>query len=380
MAKDLYSVLGVKKDASSAQIKKAYRKLARKYHPDVNPGNKEAEEKFKEISEAHDALSDPEKRKMYDEFGADALKGGFDPEQARKYQQWQQSGGFSPGGGTGFGNFGDQGSARYSGFEDIFSDLFGQSQARSKGPRKGSDVESQLGIDFLTAIKGGTTRITLQKHENCAACGGTGRTSQGAESVCSTCKGTGQTRVAQGPLNFSQTCADCGGTGRAGAPCSECRGAGVVSANQTIDVNIPAGVTDGSKIRLAGKGEPGLNGGPTGDLYIITKVAPHPIFKRDGDNLTLDMPITIGEALKGAEITVPTPTGSVQLKVPKGTKSGQKLRLKGKGVPNLKTKTPGDMYVIIRVQAPVTDDPKAMEAASILDQFYKSDLRQAIHL
>ncbi len=209
-------------------------------------------------------------------------------------------------------------------------------QARSR-----AETSSRLWRLISCAIRGGATRITLQKEETCPVCGGAGRVPLSGDSVCKTCKGTGQTKVAQGPFNFSQPCPDCGGTGRAGTPCTRCNGSGVVLAAETIDVNIPAGVNDGSRIRLAGKGGPGRNGGPPGDLYIVTKVRPHSIFKREGDSLRVDIPVTIGEAMNGAEITVPTPDGPVQLRVPKGTRSGQRLRLKGKGAPNLKTKVPG---------------------------------------
>lgn len=383
MAEDLYAALGVKRDATTNEIKKAYRKLARKYHPDVNPGNKEAEDKFKSVSNAHEVLSDPEKRKIYDEFGDEGLKAGFDPEQARQYRQWQQAPGSSwragPGGGYSSG-FGDQGTFKYSGFEDIFGDLFGGRAEAPRGPAKGRDVESSLEVDFLSAIRGGTTRIILQKNEPCPGCGGMGRVSSGSDSVCKTCQGAGKTKVAQGPFNFSQACPDCGGTGRAGESCRECRGTGVIPGSDTIDVNIPVGVDDGSRIRLAGKGEPGRVGGSAGDLFIVIKVRPHPIFKRDGDSLSVEIPVTIGEALNGADVAVPTPTGPVQLKIPAGTKSGQRLRLKGKGVPNLKTKVPGDMYVTVRVQIPSTKDAKALEAAAVLDRYYEGDVRRDIRL
>jgi molecular chaperone DnaJ len=384
--KDFYGVLGVKKNASDGEIKKAYRKLARKYHPDVNPGNKEAEEKFKSISEAHEVLSDSEKRKIYDEFGEDGLRAGFDPEQAREYHQWQRSGGFGRGT-QGFDSSasGDFGQFKYSGFEDVFSDLFGAGggpgpQTGARGPVRGRDIESPLEVDFNTAIRGAPTRVTLQKEQSCPTCGGTGRISSSKDSVCRLCKGAGQTKVAQGPFNFSQTCPQCGGTGRTGEICSSCSGSGFVPATETIDVNIPAGVSDGSRIRLAGKGGPGSAGGPPGDLYIITRVRPHPVFRREGDSLKVDIPVTVSEAMNGAEITVPTPDGAVQLKIPKGTKSGQRLRLKGKGVPNLKTKVPGDLYVTVRVQVPLVDNPEALEAAQKLDRFYQGDIRQSIRL
>jgi len=381
---DFYSVLGVKKDATTDQIKKAYRKLARKYHPDVNPGNKDAEEQFKRVSQAHEVLSDTEKRKIYDEFGEEGLRAGFDAETARQYRQWQQAGG-GPGGAGGQTFYYDfspgQGEQRYSGFEDIFSELFGAGgRAAPKGPTRGRDIESSLEVDFLTAIKGATTRVTIQKVGPCPQCGGEGRIYSSPDSVCKTCKGTGQTRVARGPVNFNQTCPECGGTGRAGEICSKCRGSGTVPVSETIDVNIPAGVSDGSKIRLAGKGEPGKQGGPPGDLIIITRVGPHPVFKRDGDTLSIDLPVTVSEAMNGAEVMVPTPSGSVHLKIPPGTRSGRRLRLKGKGVPNLKTKVQGDMYVTVRIQIPHTDNPEALNAAKSLDRYYEGDIREEIRL
>ena len=305
--KDYYSVLGVKKGASDSEIKKAYRKLARKYHPDVNAGDKKAEEKFKQVSEAHDVLSDPDKRKIYDEFGEEGLRAGFDPEQARQFRQWQNFGGRAGAGGGPefFSNFSFQSDPRGTGgFDSLFRDLFGggaghpggqrETRFSSRGPRKGRDVESSLEVDFLTAVQGGLTRITLQKASN--------------------------------------------GPG--------------LSSTETIDVNVPPGVADGSRIRLSGKGDSGLNGGPPGDLYISIRVRPHPLFEREGDSLRIEMPITVREAMQGAEVSVPTLEGTVQLKIPPGTKSGQVLRLKGKGVRNLKTKVAGNMYVKVRVQVP----------------------------
>jgi DnaJ-class molecular chaperone len=327
-AKDYYAALGVGKNASADEIKKAYRKLARKYHPDVNPGDKDAEERFKLISEAHDVLINPEKKKIYDEFGEEGLRAGFDPEQARRYKQWQQYGGARAAGGPGFyGDFSfDGGSVHYSGFEDIFKNIFGGMGASGtrgqpqRGPRKGADIESTLEVDFMTAIRGETTRVTFQKQ----SFGG-------------------------------------------GAPHRE-----------TIDVKVPQGVDDGSRIRLAGKGEPGIEGGPPGDLFVTIRVRSHPLLTRDGDNLRLDLPVTVAEAMKGAEVSVPTPDGSVQLKIPSGTRSGQTLRMKGKGVPNLKTKKPGDMYVTVRVQVPSTSDENALKAAETLERFYDGDVRRNI--
>jgi molecular chaperone DnaJ len=385
--RDYYAALGVAKDASQEAIKRSYRKLARKYHPDVNPGNKDAEEKFKSVSEAYDVLSDAEKRKIYDEFGEDGLKAGFDPEQARQFRQWQQAG-FGAGGRGGasysYGPFPGGGAQGYSGFEDIFGDLFGAgggaASSGATGPARGHDVESALEVDFITAVKGGTTRVSIQKEEPCTNCNGTGRVQTGTDTVCKTCKGTGQSRVAQGPFNFVQTCPDCEGTGRAGEKCSVCRGSGRVPETQTIDVKIPAGVDDGSRIRIAGKGQAGRAGGTSGDLYIVIRVRPHPVFKREGDNLNLELPVTVSEVMNGAEVSVPTPTGNVQLKIPPRSATGKRLRLKGKGVRNLKTKAVGDLYVTLRVQVPKTDDPDALNAALALERFYDGDVRRDIRL
>ncbi len=334
-AKDFYSILGVQKKASESEIKKAYRKLARTHHPDVNKGDKKAEEKFKQVSEAHDVLSDPAKRKIYDEFGEEGLRAGFDPEQARQFRQWQSFGGRggTAGGPEFFSNFSFQsGSGGTGGFDSLFKDLFGggggpggqqrESRFTSRGPRKGRDVESSLEVDFLTAVQGGVTRITLQKATNL----------------------------------------------------------GDLSGMETIDVNVPAGVDDGSRIRLAGKGDVGMNGGPSGDLYITIRIRPHHLLERDGDSLRMEMPITVREAMQGAEISVPTLQGTVQLKIPRGTKSGQVFRLKGKGVLNLKTKSPGDMYVKVRVQVPVTRNQEALKAAEALDKFYEGDIRKDMRL
>lgn len=328
--KDYYAALGVGKTATEKEIKKAYRRLARKYHPDVNPGDKGAEEKFKLISEANDVLSNPEKRKLYDEFGEEALRAGFDPEQARAYSRWQQYGGFGrKAGGQGryYNDFSFEGDrVRYSGLDDVFKDLFGGAPRGAtfgqRGPTRGADVESSLEVDFLTAIRGDTARVTIQR-----------------------------------------------------GPAADGR-----MQTETIDVDVPAGVDDGSRIRLSGKGEPGAEGGPPGDLIIRIQVRPHSVFKRDGNNLRMEVPVTVKEAMEGAEILVPTLTGQVHLKVPAGIKSGQVLRLKGKGVTNLKTKHVGDMLVAVKVEVPSTRDAEALKAAEVLERFYHEDIRRNIRL
>src|SRR4051794_15713214 len=368
--RDLYADLGVKKSATADEIKKAYRKLARKYHPDVNPGNKQAEDRFKQISFAYDALSDPEKRKTYDEFGAEGLQAGFDPERARAYAR---GGGFSGGGfGRGSGDdadFGDAGArggfGRYSSFEDVFGDIFGGGggAAREAGGAgaRGPDLESSLEIDLLSAIRGTTTTISLQKPVECPVCHGSGAEGEGTE--CPDCHGTGQVKVGAGPVSFNRRCPRCGGSGRINLhPCHECHGRGVVERTQRLNVKIPAGVDDGTRIRLAGKGGAGLGGGPPGDLYIVTRVRPHPLLERRGRDLYMNVPVTVSEAMLGATIDVPSPDGgTVKLKVAAKSQSGKKLRLRGKGVPDMKGGGRGDLYVVLMVQIPDDGDERVRE-------------------
>ncbi len=322
--RDLYAELGVKRTASAEEIKKAYRKLARKYHPDVNPGNREAEERFKQISFAHDTLSDAEKRRVYDEFGIDGLRAGFDPARAREYQRGQSAGADFEGGGFG----------RYGSFEDILGDLFGGAGGRAArgGMRaeRGPDLEYALDLDFLAAVRGTTVQISLVKPVECDVCHGTG--AEGTGKTCPDCKGRGKTKVGSGPISFERQCPRCGGSGRIDlTACRQCRGQGRVEKTERLKVKIPAGVDDGSRIRLAGKGGAGIGGAPAGDLYIVTRIKPHPHLERHGLDLYLDLPITVGEAIQGANVEVPTPDGTVKLKVPPGSQSGAKLRLRGKG-------------------------------------------------
>ncbi len=387
---DYYKELGVSKTASTEEIKKAYRKLARKWHPDINPGNKEAEDKFKKISSAHDVLADPEKRKLYDEFGEEGLAAGFDAEQARQYKAWQSSGGArrsaggggrsaGAGGGYGFEDlFGGRGQGRYSSYEDVFSDLFsgsGQGTAGSGAPRRGGDLEHTMEIDLMSALRGMETLLSMEKMKTCQNCGGSGLDPSVGLEICPTCGGSGRLSVAEGPIPFSRACPQCHGQGRIGRPCPQCRGQGVKPGEETIKVNIPEGVRDGQKIRVAGKGEPGTGGGQAGDLFLRIKVKPHPILTRQGDDLVYSLPVTVEEALAGGTIQVPTPDGSVKLKVPPGSQSGQTLRLKGKGAVNPKTKSRGDLLVKLDVKTPETSDPEAVEAAKKLSQFYGKDPR-----
>jgi molecular chaperone DnaJ len=380
MAKrDLYADLGVKRTATAEEIKKAYRKLARKHHPDVNPGNREAEEKFKRISLAYDALSDAVKRKAYDEFGMDGLQTGFDPERAREFKRAQSYGGFARGsqdaGGGEQGGFG-----RYSSFEDIFGDLFGGRGAGGGGApaQRGPDLESTLEIDLLSAIRGTTATISLSKPVECPTCHGSG--TEGGGTTCAECSGSGQTKVGTGPLSFNRRCPRCNGTGKIDQrACPQCAGAGRTEKVERLNVKIPAGVDDGSRIRLAGKGGAGIGGAPPGDLYIVTRVRPHPRLERRGQDLYLEVPVTVGEAMHGATIDVPTPDGAVKLKVPLGSQSGAKLRLRSKGVPEMKGAGRGDLYVVLMIQIPTDGTERVREAVTVLEDSYarspRADLR-----
>ena len=358
MAKqDYYAILGIKRDAKPEEIKKAYRRLARKYHPDVNPNDKAAESRFKEMTEANDVLSDPKKRKVYDRFGeysehlADAAARGAGPATGKT-----ATGGFDF---TGF----DWGSTTSSGgggggtsFRDIFSDLFSggakEKEPPPPQPKRGADIEMPLALSFEDAVKGLTTNITVNRSEQCSRCTGAGDTG-GPVAVCQTCKGSGQVQRAGGRLRFSQECSDCAGTGRRRAPCSLCKGKGTLPKTEIVKVRIPAGVDTGSRVRIPGKGEGGRLGAPPGDLHIITNVGPHKYFTRKGDNIYVTVPITVPEAALGAKIEVPTVDGKAQLRIPPGTQSGQRFRLRQRGAPSLRDPNAhGDQFVEVQVTLP----------------------------
>lgn len=363
MAKqDYYQVLGVKRDAKPEEIKKAYRRLARKYHPDVNPGDKSAEERFKLITEAHDVLSDAKKRGVYDRFGqysdnlADAAARGAGGASGAG------AGGRGPAGfdfegfdwGTASSTTGSGGSS----FRDIFADLFGGGGAKQEReppraqPVRGADIEMPLALSFEEAITGMTTNITVNRSEQCSRCNGAGDTG-GPVVVCTTCKGSGQVQRAGGRLRFAQECPDCGGTGKRRQPCSVCKGAGVVPKTETVKVRIPAGVDTGSRVRVPGKGEGGRMGAPAGDLFIITNVGRHKYFTRKGDNIYVTVPVTVPEAALGARIEVPTVEGKAQLRIPPGTQSGQKFRLRERGAPSLRNaQARGDQFVEVQIILP----------------------------
>ncbi|MBD0328251.1 MAG: J domain-containing protein, partial [Pyrinomonadaceae bacterium] len=325
MAKeDYYQVLGIGRDAKPEEIKKAYRRLARKYHPDVNPGDKSAEERFKKITEAHDILSDPKKRSVYDRFGqysdnlAEAAARGATPPR----------GSASTSGPSGFDFEGfDWGTSSAGGggssFRDIFADLFGGSAKKEAEPprpmpQRGADIEMPLALSFEEAVSGITTNITVNRSEQCSRCNGAGDAG-GPLVVCSTCKGSGQVQKAGGRMRFSQECSDCGGSGKRRQPCSLCGGKGTVPKSETVKVRIPAGVDTGSRVRIPQKGEGGRLGAPPGDLFIITNVGRHPFFTRKGDNIHVTVPLTVPEAALGAKIEVPTVAGKAQLRIPPGT-------------------------------------------------------------
>ncbi|MGI5861488.1 MAG: molecular chaperone DnaJ [Myxococcales bacterium] len=382
--RDLYEILGVSRTASADEIKKAFRRLAKKYHPDVNPGNKQAEDRFKEINAAFEVLSDPEKRKLYDELGADALRIGFDPEKARAYREWraaQQAGRGPQGGFPGF-EFGEE-------FDlgDIFESLFGGARrARRRrtvetAPRAGEDLTLEIEISLREAVKGGERTISFRRPGRCDRCAGTGMLPGGGRGrTCPTCGGTGQSRMARGPFSFSGTCPTCNGTGKVPNACPKCGGAGTVLEDARITVKIPAGVADGSKIRLAGQGSAGKHGGPPGDLYLVPVIAPPPHVRREGHDLYMSLPVTVREALEGAEVRCPTFDGDVTLKIPAGSQSGRKLRLRGMGVPSLKGGPRGDLYVELLIVLPTRLDAAAKKAAAELERAYSGDVRASIRL
>jgi molecular chaperone DnaJ len=355
LAEDLYKVLGVPKGASGEEIKKAYRKLARQYHPDRNPDDPKAEERFKEVQGAYDTLSDPEKRKEYDAGGAFAGFGG------------------GPGGSGPFG----AGGPGAGGFDvsDIFSNLFGRGagggRAQARGER-GRDLETEIALDFDQAINGAQVQVTVPKAERCPTCHGSGAKPGTAPVTCPRCEGRGIDAQSQGFFSISQPCPQCGGAGQViEDPCPTCAGSGVTQQTKRYKVKIPAGVKNGARIRLAGKGEAGQRGGPPGDLFVVTRVASSPVFRRlDGGNLEVTVPITIAEALRGATIEVPTLTATKKIKVGPGTKHGSIQRLKGEGAPKPKGRGKGDIRYRLEIDMPEKLTEEQREAADQLAEAF----------
>ena len=363
LEKDFYKVLDVPKDASADEIKKKYRKLARQLHPDKNPGDAKAEERFKEVSEAYDVLSDDKKRSEYDEARTLFASGG-----GRGFGGGGFGGGGYPGGfgGGSTYDFGDIFGADEGGLGDILGNIFNRGRGgtrASRQPRRGQDVESEITLGFDDALDGATVPLRLASDAPCSSCHGTGARAGTVPRLCPSCDGSGQVTTNAGGFAFAEPCFDCQGRGlKVDDPCPSCRGSGRGQSTRTVQARIPAGVKDGARIRLKGKGAPGERGGPDGDLYVVVHIRPHAVFGRKGDNLTVSVPVTFAEAALGGQITVPTPGGgTVTLKIPAGTNNGRTFRVRGKGVPR-KDGTKGDLLATVEVSVPSTLSDDAREA------------------
>ena len=366
---DYYELLGVARGAPQKEIRQAYRKLARKYHPDLNPGDKSSEEKFKQVQEAYDVLSDTKKRQMYDQFGFEAPGASGAPGGVEPGDVHFDFGGF---------DFGSQGSGGAS-FRDLFGQFFrgggGAAGQARQGPEPGSDLEYQVEIDFWEAVRGTAKKLTIARLDTCSECRGSGAVGQ--PQTCSTCGGTGQVTQTSGRMRFNMACSRCGGTGRVRNLCRMCGGEGRQRRADTIEIRIPAGVHTGSRVRVAGKGNAGAGGAAPGDLYILIDVRPHPFFERRGGDLYTVVPITVTEASLGAKIEVPTIDGRSILRVPPGTNSGQKLRLREKGVPSARRSAQrGDQYVELQVVVPKPTDERVRNLLRELQQLAPDDPRK----
>lgn len=364
MAKDLYKILDIDRKASKAEIKKSYRKLARKFHPDLNPGDKSTEKKFKEIQEAYAVLSDDKKKQQYDQFG---FVGDAPPQQGA-YQQYSQ-GGFE---GFNFSNFGS------GSFQDFFKNIFsGSAQQQHQGPVKGEDLHYTMKVGFMDAINGIQTRIKLSRNVGCSVCNSKGQIQTGGKRICPVCGGSGKTQVQSGAMRFSTTCAACKGSGSGtGEECSACHGMGLIQKTGIIKVRIPPGVDTGSKVRIVSKGNAGRNGGRSGDLFITIEIDSHKLFRRKGTNIYIKIPVTVPEATLGAKIEVPTVYGKSIIKIPPGTKSGQKFRLRGKGAPKLGKKTKGDEYVEVTIVPPPFNNERIREIMHEIEKITKENPRE----
>jgi len=374
---DYYELLGVPRKASAKDIRGAYRKLARKYHPDLNPGDKSAEEKFKQIQEAYDVLSDAKKRQMYDQFGFDTQGAGGPP----------PGGGYSYGGAPqdihfDFGGFdfggGSSGAAGGTSFRDLFSQFFrGAGAAQAPERETGEDLEFQIDISFAEAMHGTVKKLSITRLDVCPVCHGTGAV--GGEQVCPNCKGSGQVTQTSGKMRFQVPCSRCGGSGKLRSVCRNCGGEGRVARVDSLDVRIPPGAKTGSRVRVAGRGNVGPHGGAPGDLYIILNVQPHPFFDRRGDDLYTVVPVTVPEASLGAKVEVPTIDGRAQVRIPPGTSSGKKLRLREKGAPSMRDPSKrGDQIVEVQVIVPTPEDERVRNLMKELTKLEPEDPRREI--
>jgi molecular chaperone DnaJ len=367
--KDYYRALGVKRDASTEDIRKAYKRLARRHHPDLNPGDKAAEEKFKQVQEAYDVLSDGKKRKMYDQFGF--------------YSESGFPGGAPGAGGPGFGfggfDFSESAGGQpggFGGFSEIFGEFFGRRSKPAPQTRaeRGNDLEYALNIGFWPSVQGTQVGLNIDRFDGCAACRGTGAAAGGTH-ACAHCNGSGNVTQLAGAMRFSLTCPRCGGAGKVSNVCHVCRGEGRLQVSDSVEVRIPPGAANGSRLRVPGKGNAGTAGGPPGDLYITVRVEPHPFFVREGDDVHIVLPVTVSEAGLGARIEVPTVDGRALLKIPQGTQNGQKFRLREKGIFNSRKNARGDQIVEVVIVAPDVRDERARELLRQLAQLEQGDPR-----
>ncbi|MBV8818800.1 MAG: molecular chaperone DnaJ [Acidobacteriaceae bacterium] len=381
---DYYETLGIKRGADTEEVRKAYRRLARKHHPDLNPGDKAAEDRFKKVQEAYDVLSDDEKRKIYDQYGF------YSPNMPPNGAGTPGGGGSAGGpnfGGFDFGEFMRQqqaaGSAQTEesegfGFRDIFSQFFGRREGQATPQaERGADLEYGLNVDFWQAIRGTQVRLNIARQEMCETCHGSGSAGSSV-AVCPECDGTGTVTQMAGAMKFNLTCPRCGGSGRLKNACPTCKGEGRVAHTDTVEVRIPAGVASGSRLRVPGKGNAGVAGGPAGDLYITVRVEDHPFFKRSSDNIEVQVPLTVSEAGLGAKIEVPTIDGRAILKIPQGTQNGQKFRLREKGVFNARKNARGDEIVEVVLRSPDVHNEKTRELLRQLAQVQTEDVRSEI--
>jgi molecular chaperone DnaJ len=388
---DYYETLGVPRKASADDIRKSYRKLARKYHPDLNPGDKSAEDRFKNVQEAYDILSDSKKRQMYDQYGFYSENGfagagpggpgaGGGPNPNMDFGGFDFSDYFS-GAGAGAAGGGGRRTEGAGNFRDIFSQFFSGQQGGAAGPQaqpeKGEDLEYAMDIDFWQAIKGTQLRLNITRYETCETCHGTGSTGAG-EVTCPQCKGTGHVTQMAGAMKFNLTCPRCGGSGKLRNACPTCGGDGRVAKTETVEIRIPPGARSGSRLRVPGKGNAGTMGAPPGDLYITTRVEEHPFFHRDGDNIEIKVPVAVWEAGLGSKIEVPTIDGRTLLKIPQGTKNGQRFRLREKGVANSRTGQRGDQIVEVAIEAPEPRDERTRELLREMGTLHPDDPRAEI--